>query len=344
MKAIQLIGHGGLEKLILNNNLPVPEPAKYDVLIKVGACAINNTDIWTRMGTYGSKQGKDEPTGWLRSSFQFPRIQGVDIAGRIKSVGPGVDSERIGQRVVVDHNIYDQSKGRKHVILIGSERDGGFAEYCSVPSENAIQISSEYSDIELASFPCAYGTAEGVLNKAAVTKNDTVLITGASGGVGSALIQLAKMRGATVISIVSSGKEEMAIHLGSDFVINRESSIEVQINQIDKNGKITVVADVVGGQMFPQLLNFMAYQGTYVSTGAIASPIVEFDLRTIYLNELRLIGSTGFSHGEFKKIVSYIETKKIKPVVAKTYPLDNIHQAQKDFIDKKFFGKLVLVP
>ena len=82
----------------------------------------------------------------------------------------------------------------------------------------------------------------------------------------------------------------------------------------------------------------------YVSTGAIASPIVELDLRTIYLNELRLIGSTGFSHGEFKKIVSYIETKKIKPVVAKTYPLDNIHQAQKDFIDKKFFGKLVLVP
>ena len=135
MKAIQLIGHGGLEKLILINNLPVPKPAKYDVLIKVGACAINNTDIWTRMGTYGSKQGNDEPTGWLRSSFQFPRIQGVDIAGRIESVGPGVDSERIGQRVVVDHNIYDQSKGRIHVILIGSERDGGFAEYCSVPGK-----------------------------------------------------------------------------------------------------------------------------------------------------------------------------------------------------------------
>ena len=207
MKAIQLTGHGGPEKLVLNNDVPVPTPAKNDVLIRVSACAINNTDIWTRIGAYGSTQDADQPTGWQRSRFQFPRIQGVDIAGQIEAVGSGIDKARIGQRVLVDPNIYDESKGRQHVVLIGSERDGGFAEYCSVPSENAIQISSEYSDDELASFPCAYGTAEGMVNKASVSAKDTVLITGASGGVGSALIQLVKMRGAKIISLVSSREE-----------------------------------------------------------------------------------------------------------------------------------------
>ena len=344
MKAIQLIGHGDPDKLIIVDDAPKPVPGRDEVLIKVGACAINNTDIWTRQGAYGSSQEDNTPTGWQRNAFQFPRIQGVDIAGNIEAVGSDIPDTRIGQRVLVNPCIYAEQSDRKIVILIGSERDGGFAEYCAVPSKNAVHINSDYSDVELASFPCAYGTAESMLNKASVSANDTLIITGASGGVGSALIQLAKLRGVKIISIVGAGKEETAKQLGSDYVINRTDNFESQIDRLGKEHRITAIADVVGGCMFSQLLNILTFGGTYVTSGAIAGPIVDLDMRTIYLNELKLIGATAFSHDEFLSLVTYIENKKIKPVIAKTYPLEEIHQAQKDFMDKKFFGKLVLVP
>ena len=344
MKAVQLIGHGDLDRLIIVDDVPKPVPGKDEVLIKVGACAINNTDIWTRQGAYGSWQEDDAPTGWQRNVFQFPRIQGVDIAGHIEAVGSDTSDTRIGQRVLVNPCIYDAHSDRKIVILIGSERDGGFAEYCTVPSGNAVHINSDYSDVELASFPCAYGTAEAMLDKASISANDTLIITGGSGGVGSALIQLAKLRGAKIISIVSAGKEETAKKLGSDYVINRTDNFESQIDQLGKEHHINVIADVVGGRMFSQLLNLLAFGGTYVTSGAIAGPIVDLDLRTIYLNELKLIGATAFSHDEFLSLVAYIENEQIKPVIAKTYPLEEIHLAQKDFMDKKFFGKLVLIP
>ena len=308
MKAVLLTGHGGPEKLVHREDVPIPNVGPHDVLVKVGACAVNNTDIWTREGAYGSTQDENEPTGWQRSALLCPRIQGLDIAGRIESVGSNIASDRIGQRVLVNPNIYDQHG--KVVVIIGSERDGGFAEYCAVPSVNAIQISSDYSDTELASFPSAFGTAEAMLNKASVSANDTILITGASGGVGSALIQLSKLRDTKTISIVGSGKEEMAKKLGSDYVINREDSFEEQIRQIGQDKSITVIADVVAGQVFPQLFNVIAYHGRYVNAGAIAGPIVKFDMRTIYLNELKLFGSTGFSSDEFKDLITYIESKK----------------------------------
>lgn len=347
MKAIQLVGHGGLDKLVLRNDIPAPNVAQNEVLIKVGACAINNTDIWTRLGAYGSEstQTREKATGWQRSSFHFPRIQGVDIAGTIVEVGSDILKERIGQRVLVDHNICDEENGnRDDVVLIGSERDGGFAEYCSVPASNAIAINSDYTDAEIASFPCAYGTALGMINKASVSARDTVLITGASGGVGSALVQLCKMCEATTIAVVSSGKEDVASELGADFVIVREKNLEDQLNHLDRNISISVAADVVGGESFPALLNLLCYRGSYVTAGAIAGPITELDLRTLYLKELKLLGSTGFSHSEFADLVSYIENKKIQPTISKTYPLEDIHQAQQDFMDKKFFGKLVLIP
>ncbi|MCY4364235.1 MAG: zinc-binding dehydrogenase [Gammaproteobacteria bacterium] len=314
------------------------------MLIKVGACAINNTDIWTRQGAYGSSLEDDATTGWQRKVFQFPRIQGVDIAGRIEAVGSDTPDTRIGQRVLVNPCIYGEQSDRRIAILIGSERDGGFAEYCTVPSDNAVHINSDYSDVELASFPCAYGTALSMLNKASVSANDTLIITGASGGVGSALIQLAKLRGVTIISIVSAGKEETAKELGSDYVINRTDNFESQLDCLGRVHRITVIADVVGGHMFPQLLDLLAFGGTYITSGAIAGPVVDLDLRTIYLNELTLFGATAFSHDEFLSLVAYIENEKIKPVIAKTYPLEEIHLAQKDFMDKKFFGKLVLIP
>ena len=345
MLAVYLTGHGGLEKLVVDEQAPKPEPSREEVLIKVGACAINNTDIWTREGAYGSDADPSKVSGWRREPMQFPRIQGVDIAGRIEAVGEGVAPERVGERVVVDGIVYsDTPDGLEDCEILGSERDGGYAEYVAVPSVNAIAITSDYTDAELASFPTAYGTAEGMLGQAAVDANDTILITGASGGVGSALVQLANLRGARTIAVVGPGKEEQVKALGADAVLQRGSALTAQLDALRLNSKVDVVADVVGGPGFPELLNLLRHRGRYVTAGAIAGPVVQLDLRTVYLKYLELIGSTMWRREEFVNLVGYIQDKRIKPLVWQTFALREVHRAQTAFTQKKFLGKLVLIP
>lgn len=341
MLAVYLTGHGGLDKLAVVDDVPRPDPAPGEVLVKVGACAVNNSDLWTREGAYGTGSDPEGKSGWRREPMRFPRIQGMDIAGRIEAVGAGVPESRIGERVLVDYILTsDAPDGLEHCELIGSERDGGYAEYVTVPSGNALAIRSGYSDAELASFPTAYGTAESMLNRAGVTEGDVVLITGASGGVGSALVQLAKLRGATLLAVVGRGKEDQAKALGADHVILRGSRLEEAVGGI----RVNVVCDVVGGEAFPELVNVLCHRGRYVTAGAIAGPLVPLDLRTVYLKYLTLIGSTLWQPGEFRDVVSHIEAGRLKPLVWKTYGLRDVHTAHRDFKAKEFFGKLVLVP
>ena len=195
------------------------------------------------------------------------------------------------------------------------------------------------SDIELASFPCAYTTAEGMLDRASVG-TETVLITGASGGVGSAAIQLAKRRGATVIAIASSTKADDVRNLGADKVIDRGSDVVAELGE----NSVDVVVDLVAGPQWPQLLEVLKRGGRYVTAGAIAGPIVELDVRTLYLKDLSFFGSTFQPANIFEKLIGYIERNEIRPVVAKSYPLKDIALAQQDFLAKKHTGKLVLVP
>jgi NADPH:quinone reductase-like Zn-dependent oxidoreductase len=187
MKATLLTGHGGPEKLEYREDVPIPKTAEGEVLIKVGAAGINNTDIWTREGAYGTEDDPATTSGWRRGNpMRFPRIQGADIVGRIVGVGGGVNASRIGERVIVDNALY--SGGEEGLVdsgLIGSERDGGFAEYVAVPAENAHAIESDLSDAELATFPTAYVTSLRMLNRARISAGETVLVRGASGGVGS---------------------------------------------------------------------------------------------------------------------------------------------------------------
>lgn len=345
MLAVYLVGHGGFDKLVIKEDVPITEPGSGEVLIRVGACAINNTDIWTRQGAYGTGKDPRQISGWRREPMQFPRIQGVDIAGQIVSLGEQVPESRLGQRVLVDPILYsDSEEGLEDCRLIGSERDGGYAEFVTVPTDCVLPIESDYSDFELASFPTAYGTALGMLNRARVTANDTVLITGASGGVGSALVQLAKLKGAETIAVAGSGKEDFVKDFGADHVITRGNNPSEAIAQLDGKPKVSVVADVVGGPDFPDLLNVLGHRGRYVTAGAIAGPVVPLDLRTLYLKSLDILGSTMWTRKEFLDLISYIEQRKLKPVVFKTYPLADIHKAQQDFMEKKFLGKLVLIP
>ena len=347
MRAVLLTGHGGLEKLEYREDVPTPEPSEGEVLIAVGAAGINNTDVWTREGAYGTEEDPEAASGWRRGHpLRFPRIQGADIVGRIAGVGGGVDASRIGGRVIVDNALY--GGGEEGLVasgIFGSERDGGFAEYVAVPAENAHEIESPLGDAELATFPTAYVTSLRMLNRARLSAGETVLVTGASGGVGSGLVQLARLRGARVIAQVGAGKEDQARALGAEAVVTRDTGdLPAAVAEVAGRRPIDVVADVVGGDAFTDLLGVLRPLGRYVTAGAIAGPMVRLDLRTLYLKQLELIGSTMGTHEEFASLVEHIASGRIKPLLAGTYPLSDVRQAQRDFMNKNFFGKLVLIP
>jgi NADPH:quinone reductase-like Zn-dependent oxidoreductase len=196
MKGIQLIGHGGLGKLIFRDDIPVPTPGPRDVLIKVSAAGVYNIDLYTRIGWYSKSDNISSDASWSGSPIQFPRIQGADVCGKVVAVGEQVDASLIDERVLVEPCLFEvEGKVLDQPWYFGSECDGGFAEYTIVAARHAHRIDSELSDIQLASFPCSYSTAENLLARAEVTVDDLVLATGATGGVGSAVIQLAKAGG-----------------------------------------------------------------------------------------------------------------------------------------------------
>ncbi len=353
MTGILLTGHGGLETLEYRTDLSVPSISADEVLVRVAAAGVNNTDINTRIGWYsktvrdatdaGSTGGFDsidqEDASWSGVALQFPRIQGADCCGEIVAVGAGVDDARIGERVLIRSIQQSGPEAEFACRTFGSEMDGAFAQYTRTQSIHAFALNSTMSDIELASFPCAYSTAEGMLDRVSLAC-ETVLITGASGGVGSAAVQLAKRRGARVIAVASAEKADAVIALGADQVIERgdPSKFKGFKNSVD------VVVDLVAGPDWPRLLEVMRRGARYVTAGAIAGPIVELDVRSLYLKDLSLFGCTYQPDHIFNNLLSYIERNEIKPLVSQSYPLANIVQAQEDFIAKRHVGKLVLVP
>jgi NADPH:quinone reductase-like Zn-dependent oxidoreductase len=341
LRAVLLTKFGGPEALEFREDVPEPEPAAGEVRLRVGATALNNTDVWTREGAYGSDVDENVQTGWRREAFVFPRIQRADVVGHIDRVGERVQKSRIGERVMVDPMIY--FGGERELVdtdYLGSERDGGFAEFVTVPAANAHPIISSLSDAELATFPTAYATAMRMLNRARVDRDETVLVTGASGGVGSALVQLACARGAVVFAIAGKGKAERVAALGARGVIGRDvADIPAALGQ-----KVDVVADVVGGRGFGNLLRSLRSLGRYVVAGAMAGPHVKADLRTIYLNQLEVIGSSFGSHGDFADVLALIERGEIQPLLSATYPLSDLASAQAAFAAKEFVGKIVVTP
>jgi NADPH:quinone reductase-like Zn-dependent oxidoreductase len=338
MRAFVLTGHGGPEAQEWRTDWPDPVAGPGEVLVRVGACGLNNTDIWTREGRYAAEP--DAAAGWRGAPLAFPRIQGADICGRIVAVGAGVRAERIGERVLVNPVVYGpEGDGLDDYDFLGSERDGGFADLVTIPAVNAVAIDTSLADAELATFPTAYLTAEHMLARARVGAGERVLVTGASGGVGSALVQLAALRGATVIAMVGPGKAAAARDLGAACVVPRESAdLAAAIG-----GPVDVAADVVGGAGFPAVLAALRPGGRYVTAGAIAGPHVALDLRTLYLKRLDLIGSTLGTREEFLAIVGHIAAGRLRPLLAGSYSLADLPRAQTDFLQKRLFGKLVVV-
>lgn len=356
MAAVVLTGHGGLDKLEYREDVPVPQPGPSEVLIRVGAAGVNNTDINTRTGWYsksvttdtnaggegGFADAEDSDGSWSGAPFVFPRIQGADCCGHIVATGSSVDPDRIGERVLVRPIQISESDAKAGAFVcrtFGSECDGGFAQYAKAFSIDALKIDSKLDDIELASFPCAYTTAEGMLERANVGA-ETVLITGASGGVGSAAVQLVKRRSGKVIAIAAAAKHVQVQELGAARVVDRDCDLVEALG----TESVDVVVDLVAGPQWPQMLEVLKRGGRYVTAGAIAGPIVELDVRTLYLKDLSFFGCTYQDKTIFENLLGYIECGAVKPVVSKSYALEDIVQAQQDFIAKKHTGKLVLVP
>ena len=353
MHAVLLTGHGGIDKLVYKTDVEVPLPKPDEVLISVKGAGINNTDINTRIGWYsksvtsdtnqggvsGLEDAKSEDSSWSGKPLSFPLIQGADVYGKIAMVGSDVSPTRVGESVLVRTMQENPYTSENICWTLGSECNGGFAQYTAVRSSEAFFINSDWSATELASIPCAYSTAEGLLHRSKVEK-ETVMITGASGGVGSAVIQLAKLRDATVIAQCAREKSKEVLQIGADKIVFRDSDLVAEIG----SDAVDVVIDLVGGSRWTQLLDIIKPGGRYATSGAIAGPIVELDLRKLYLKDLTLFGCTFQTKDVFRNLIKYIEDNKIKPLVAKSYPLKEITQAQLDFLSKKFTGKLVLVP
>ena len=352
MSAVLLTGHGDLDRLEYRTDVPVPQPQADEVLIRVRAAGINNTDINLRTGWYSAHAGTPnaqeaaqrtsgaDDSGWSGRAVEFPLIQGADACGYVVAVGSNVPPARCGERVLIDPVLRSRPTPRGlETLYLGSDCHGAFAEYLVVPAVNAHPIQSALSDAELACIPCSFSAAENMLERAAVRAGETVLITGASGGVGSAAVQLARRRQAQVVALAGAAKAAQVSRLGAATVLARDADLLGILGP----ETIDVVIDVVGGPGFPTLLNLLRRGGRYAVAGAIAGARVELDLRTLYLKDLRLLGCTLTDVSVFANLVRYLEAGEVHPVLAQTYPVSAIAQAQRDFLEKQHTGKLVLL-
>ncbi|MBT8078177.1 MAG: alcohol dehydrogenase family protein [Gammaproteobacteria bacterium] len=356
MRAVVLKGHGGMDMLEYRDDWPTPQPATGEVLVKVHACGMNNTDINTRSGWYSralsaattgrgySEVDEIDPT-WGGAPLEFPRIQGADMVGVVVATGEGVEDGLVGRRVMADCWIrnWDDPEGMEGVGYFGSERDGGYADYSTIDARQVVPVESDWSSAELATLSCSYTTAENLLNRVGCKEGDRVLITGASGGVGSALIQLANRRGAQTIAMASESKHAAVAELKPAAILQRNpEDLRGAIREATGHDNVTVIADIVGGSFFPALIEVLERGGRYGTSGAIAGPLVDLDLRTLYLRDLTFHGCTITGLNVFPDLVGYVERNEIRPVLAATYPLEEFHAAQKAFIDKKQTGNIVV--
>lgn len=353
MKAIVTLGNGGYDRL-LHCDVIRPVPGPDEVLIRVLGAGVNNTEINTRLGWYSSsvrtstedaaEAEQGAPTqkadgGW-NAATPFPFIQGTDCCGVVVEAGRAANHHLLGRRVLVRACMRPNGFSSHENIWMGSDFDGAFAEFVKVPASEVFAVDCGWSDAELATIPCAYGTAENMLHRAALGAGERVLVTGASGGVGSATIQLARHRGARVVAVTSHDKAEAVRQLGCETVLDRSADLLALLGE----GSVDLVVDNVAGPQFSVMPKLLRRGGRYVSSGAIGGPIVSFDIRDVYLKDLTFIGCTAWDEPVFPNLISYIEAGTIRPLLAGTFPLARIADAQREFLRKQHVGNFVLLP
>jgi alcohol dehydrogenase len=316
-----------------------------EVLLRVLAAGVNNTDINTREGWYAAEvtgatgeTGEGVAAGGWSGALRFPLIQGGDLCGEVVARGEGVTSLALGARVTCPINIpRPTDENPVGFVALGSEIDGAFAEYCLMKTDDLYDVSdAPLSDIEIAAIPCGFGTAMGLLDRAQVAAGQEVLITGASGNVGLAAVQLASGMGARVTGIAAQSKAATVREEGAAVIMSRDSPLP--------RNRYHAVIDLVGGPGFAALIDALRPGGHYAVAGAIAGPMIEADLRRIYLRDITLHGCTYQPPGVFARLMEMVRAGEVRPRIAATYPLRDIARAQAEFQAKTHAGKLILLP
>ncbi|MFL1484945.1 alcohol dehydrogenase catalytic domain-containing protein [Marinobacter sp. LN3S78] len=361
MKAMVLTGHGDVDKLEYRDDMPTPEPGSGQVLVKVTATAKNNTDRKAREGLYPTKE-KGDVTSFAMGgepTLTFPRIQGADIVGRVVAVGEGVDETRIGERGLLDFNIYADE--RRDINLTpdyyGHGADGGFAEYVAVPSDQFHHIPNpDLADAELAAMGmCSYQTAYHMMTSARIKPGERILVTGASGGVGTALIQLCRIVGAIPYALSQQSKADALKALGAEAVLDRSDMerFEDRVRAVTGGSPIDAVMDLAGGEMTDRFIDTMIFDMNARKdyprlsiAGASAGNLSEIMWTRIYLYQVQIFGVSHGTREEAEQLVEWIRGGQLKPVLHAAFKLSELHEAERYFVNRGsgYLGKIVIVP
>ena len=334
MKALLLRQHGGLENLEVVTDKPIPQAVEGHVVIRVRASSFNYHDVFTMRGMPGIK-------------VPLPVIIGLDMAGEISEVGPGVAKWKAGDRVLI--NPVNKRKG-----LMGEMLDGGMAEYCLVAADQLVAMPSGVSFEDAASLPVAYGTAHRMLiTHNTVKKGDRVIVLGASGGVGTGCVILAKLLGAEVIACASSeDKMRRLKELGASEVVDY-TKVDWSKWAVEKYGKpqrrsyeggVDVVVNFTGGDTWVPSLRCLKRGGKLLVCGATAGHDPKEDLRYVWSFEIEIKGSNSFYDDNLSALMEMIQQGKIKPVVDKVLPLEQAREGLRLIQDREIFGKVVVTP
>ncbi|QFT85401.1 Crotonyl-CoA reductase [Halomonas sp. THAF12] len=361
MAAMRLVGHGDVDRLVYDETVPTPRPGAGEVLVKVTATAKNNTDRKAREGLYPTKDQGDVTSFAMGGSptLTFPRIQGADIVGRVVATGDGVEASRLGERGLLDFNLY--ADARRDINLTpdyyGHGADGGFAEYVAVPSDQFHSVpNAELADAELAAMGmCSYQTAYHMMTAAGVTSGERVLVTGASGGVGTALIQLCRVVGAIPYALSQPDKADALIELGAEAVLDRSdmSDFEERVKAVTGGAPLDAVMDLVGGEMTDRFIDAMIFDMSARSTyprlsiaGASGGNVSEVMWTRIYLYQVQIFGVSHGTREEAEQLVEWIRGGQLRPVLHAAFRLSDLHAAERYFVNRgsHYLGKIVIVP
>jgi len=341
MRGAVITGHGGPEVVGVVDNLPMPQPKRGEVRLKMKAAALNRLDLWVRLG-------------WPGLNLPMPHVMCADGAGVVDSLGEDVTQFAVGDRVCIDPTIVEPDspalmtglENQSRIHILGESVTGVASEYAVLPVRNLMKMPDHVSYEQAASAGLVYVTAwHSLMTRGGLRAGESVLIVGAGGGVNSASIQIAKLAGAKVYVVGSNAEKcQKAVELGADVTINRETTpnwSKEMYKMTNKQG-VDVVIDNVGTSTFNDSIRCARIGGRILVVGNTSGPFVELDLRQVFARQISIIGSTMGPHQDYIKVMNLVFSGALKPVIGAVFPLEEARKAQDTLAEFEVFGKVVL--
>jgi alcohol dehydrogenase len=331
MRAVVIHEHGGRDKLILEE-VPTPSAGVGQIVVRVRACGLNYLDIFVRRGMPGLP-------------IDLPRITGGDIAGEIAEIGEGVSGIMVGQRVLLDPMI---TLPNGEVGALGENATGGLSEYIVVPAGNAIPLPDAVTFEQAAALPIAYGTAWRMLiTRGQIKAGESILILGASGGVGTGAVQIAKMVGCKVFAAASTPDKLARLEaLGADVLVNYVEQPEFHryVRSVTDGAGVDVVVNYTGGDTWVKSLKAIKHGGRLLTCGATAGYDPQTDIRYIWRKEMDIRGSDGWTRQDLIDLLDAVQDGRIVPVIDRVLPLEETAEGHRLIEEREVFGKVIIQP